>query len=205
MVLDDLLAREGLPAGERILIWAQALIWPGRWEELAACFDRARDDGVPRGHLEELLLQAILFCGFPRVVRAFRVLQESWPTEQPPVSGAPPLEDRAPAGHKLFAAIYQDNAESVQAMLKSYHAELHDFVLDTAYGRILSRPGLTPRLRELIAVAALVVMDQVPQLVAHGRGAMSFGADEEQVFEAIYTALQDLEEARGLQRRVVGG
>ena len=60
MVLDDLLARDGLPAGERILIWAQTLIWPGRWEELAACFTRARDEGVPRGHLEELLLQAIL-------------------------------------------------------------------------------------------------------------------------------------------------
>jgi alkylhydroperoxidase/carboxymuconolactone decarboxylase family protein YurZ len=89
-------------------------------------------------------------------------------------------------------------------MLKSYHGELHDFVLDTAYGRILSRRGLAPRIRELIAVAALAVMDQIPQLVAHGRGAMHFGADKEQVFEAVYTALQDPGEARRLQRKVVG-
>ena len=31
-------------------------------------------------------------------------------------------------------------------MLRGYHAELHDFVLDTAYGRILSRSALEPRL-----------------------------------------------------------
>ncbi len=204
MALDDLLARQGLSAGERILIRAQALIWPGRWEELAACFVRARDDGVPRSHLEELLLQAILFCGFPRVIRAFRVFAEVWPAEQPPTGGAVPLQKQAHAGRELFATIYQENTESVRAMLRSYHGELHDFVLDTAYGRILSRQGLPPRTRELIAVAALAVMDQIPQLVAHGRGALNFGADGEQVFEAIYTALQDAEEARRLQRRIVG-
>ena len=204
MSLDDLLARPGLSAGERILIRAQVLIWPGRWDDLATCFARSRDDGVPRSHVEELLLQAVLFCGFPRVVRAFRVLQESWPAERPPTGGALPLQDQAAAGNELFAAIYRGNTESVRAMLQSYHGELHDFVLDTAYGRILSRRGLPPRTRELIAVGALAMMDQIPQLVAHGRGALNFGADEEQIFEAIYTALQDGEEAKKLTRRIVG-
>lgn len=204
MELSKLLARGGLPAGERILARAQALIWPGRWEELAACFVRAREDGLPRSHLEELLLQAILFCGFPRIVRAFRVLEESWPAPEPPPADAPAPEDRVKAGRELFAAIYRDNADAVEAMLSRYHGELHDFVLDTAYGRILSRQGLSFRTRELIAVAALAVMDQIPQLVAHGRGAMHFGADGEQIFETIYTALQDAGKARQLQRRVVG-
>jgi alkylhydroperoxidase/carboxymuconolactone decarboxylase family protein YurZ len=204
MGLDELLARGGLPAGERLLIRAQALIWPGRWEDLAACFTRAQAEQVPRSHLEELLLQAILFCGFPRVIHGFRVLEESWPAPQPPAANAPPPQDRVQAGQELFTAIYQDKADTVQAMLKSYHGELHDFVLDTAYGRILSRSGLPPRTRELIAVGALAVMDQIPQLVAHGRGALHFGAEEEQVFEAIYTALGDTGEARRLQRKVVG-
>lgn len=204
MELAELLARPGLAPGERILIRAQAVIWPGHWEELAACFAQARDDGVPRTHLEELLLQAILFCGFPRIVHAFRVLEESWPALQPPAADAPPAQDRVAAGRELFGAIYRNNTDEVQAMLKHYHGELHDFVLDTAYGRILSRPGLAPRIRELIAVGALAVMDQIPQLVAHGRGALQFGADKEQIFEAIYTALEDEGEARRLQRKVVG-
>lgn len=202
MGLDELLARDGLPPGERILIRAQALIWPGSWEELAACFVRARRDRVPRNHLEELLLQATLFCGFPRIVHAFQVLEESWPAPAPPTADAIPPQDRAQAGQELFAAIYQENTEAVQGMLRSYHGELHDFVLDTAYGRILSRAGLSPRIRELIAVGALAVLDQVPQLVAHGRGAMHFGADAKQVFEAIYTALGDEGKAKRLQRKI---
>lgn len=204
MGLDELLARDGLPPGERILIRAQALILPGCWQDLGACFDRARRDGVPRSHLEELLLQAILFCGFPRIIHAFRVLEDSWPAQQPPPANAPPTRERVQAGQELFAAIYGENAETVQGMLRGYHGELHDFVLDTAYGRILARPGLEPRIRELVAVAALAVMEQVPQLVAHGRGAMHFGADGDQVFEAIYTALGDTGEARRLQRKVAG-
>ena len=47
------------------------------------------------------------------------------------------------------------------------------------------------RTRELIAVGALAAMDQVPQLVAHARGALAFGAAPAEVREALWTALPD--------------
>jgi AhpD family alkylhydroperoxidase len=74
-------------------------------------------------------------------------------------------------------------------MLATFHGELHAFVLDVAYGRILSRPALPPRDRELLAVAALAALQQTPQLVAHGRGAIHFGADPAALREALHVAL----------------
>jgi 4-carboxymuconolactone decarboxylase len=87
-------------------------------------------------------------------------------------------------------------------MLRGCHGELHDFVLDTAYGRILSRPGLSPRMRELIAVGVLALTDQVPQMIAHGRGARKFGATVDELREAIYTGVEDEDRTSQLARRV---
>ena len=76
-------------------------------------------------------------------------------------------------------------------MLAQHHGELHDFVLQAAYGRILTRPGLTARQRELLAVSALASLEQKPQLIAHARGALRCGATAGEVSEALYTALRD--------------
>ena len=162
----------------------------------------ARDRRVPRTSVEEVLLQGVLFCGFPRIVNGFRVLADEWPADAAPTRGGLPVEEQRAAGRELFDAIYGDNAPSVHQMLRSYHEELHDFVLESAYGRILTRPGLPPRIRELVAVGILALTDQVPQLIAHGRGARKFGADDAALREAIYCTTQDTERARELVARI---
>ena len=186
--LDTLLRRSGLKPEERLLVVAKTSVWPGDQLRLTECLRRCQGLGMARGLLEEVLLQAILFCGFPRVVNAFRTLQDAWPTTIGPRSGSLPPERRREAGDRLFGAVYGENADRVKELLIGYHAELHDFVIDTAYERILSRPGLEPRIRELLAVGVLALTEQIPQLIAHGRGAIRFGATEEEVREAIYTA-----------------
>ena len=156
-----------------------ASIGPADWERLRAELEGARTTGVPRGDVTETLLQATLFFGFPRTVSAFGVLAETWPDADAEPGAAVPPERRRADGTALFDAIYDRNAPDVHAMLAGYHAEFHDFVIESAYGRILARPGLSPRVRELCAVAALAVLDQIPQLVAHARGARRFGASDE--------------------------
>jgi AhpD family alkylhydroperoxidase len=216
--LEALLARTGLAAPERLLVLAKVAIWPGDLRRLTACVRRARDLAMPRVHLEEVMLQAVLFCGFPRVINAFKVLHEEWPpvglrdAAEPgagigcaagdPDGGGLPPADRRPAGDALFDTIYGEHAEAVRSMLLSYHGELHEFVLDTAYGRILSRPALSPRVRELMAIGVLAHTDQVPQLVAHGRGALRFGADHHQVREAIFSGTEDADYADTMLRRI---
>jgi 4-carboxymuconolactone decarboxylase len=200
--LEALMRRAGLRPEERLLIKIQACIWPGDHEGLAACLQLCRTLGVARSDVEEVLLQGVLFCGFPRIVNAFRVLNDEWPSTAAPAGGALPPEERERAGLDLFDAIYAGNANGVKAMLRGCHSELHDFVLDTAYGRILSRPGLSPRMRELIAVGVLALTDQVPQMIAHGRGARKFGATVDELREAIYTGVEDEDRTSQLARRV---
>jgi len=76
-------------------------------------------------------------------------------------------------------------------MLRGCHAEFHDFVLSTAYGRILTRPHLDPRARELVAVALLAVMDQPRQFTGHARGARHFGVTATELREALAMVFDD--------------
>ncbi len=200
--LDALLARSGLPAGTRLLALATTSIARGDASALTAAIDCARTRGIARGEFEETLLQSVLFFGFPRAVTAFETLARAWPAAIAPQGGALPEDRRRDAGTALFDRIYGRNADAVHAMLRGYHGEFHDFVIESAYGRILARPGLAPRERELIAVAALAAIDQVPQLVAHARGARTFGADNEAVREVLITALGDIPLVDDLMRRI---
>jgi 4-carboxymuconolactone decarboxylase len=202
--LDRLLSREGLAAKDRLLILAMSLVWSGDWCTLGACFAKARKREIPRTKLEEMLLQAVLFCGFPRVISAFDTLHDCWPPAAPPGGGGLEEGKQAEAGRNLFAAVYGKNTDAVRKMLLGYHTELHDFVLETAYGRILTRPALDPKLRELMAVGTLAAMDQIPQLVAHGRGALHFAATRKEIQETIYTTKGDEGLASKLLRKIEG-
>jgi 4-carboxymuconolactone decarboxylase len=57
--------------------------------------------------------------------------------------------------------------------------------VDTGYGRVLARPGLSTRARELITVAALAAMARERQLVSHLLGASRVGASRAELRRAI--------------------
>lgn len=187
--IDELFARPGLDPEVRAIACMQVATVRGDWPRLRATVHKARALGCRRDALAEGLLQGVLFYGFPRSITAFEALAEAWPAPVAPRGGSLPPAEQPAAGRALFTAIYANNTEAVAGMLAAFHGELHDFVLDVAYGRILSRPLLPPRDREILAVAALAALQQIPQLVAHGRGAMHFGADVIALREALYVAL----------------
>jgi 4-carboxymuconolactone decarboxylase len=202
MDLARLLARPGLDPGTRRLILAELAIAPADWPTFEAVIEDARRAGQRRSDFEEMLLQAVLFFGFPRLVTAFERLQAAWPAPPPQAGGGVPPAERTPAGRALFATVYGRNDEAVRARLAALHGELHDFVLEAAYGRILARPGLDLRTRELLAVAALAAQDQIPQLVAHGRAALALGAAPAALHEAVFCSLGDEQAAADCVRRV---
>jgi alkylhydroperoxidase/carboxymuconolactone decarboxylase family protein YurZ len=186
-----LLARPGLDVAVRLLVGAGVAACCGNWPGLRAWGEAARDRRRPRADLEETLLQGVLFSGFPRIVTAFEHLAAVWPAPAVPTGGGLPAGEQRAAGERLFAAIYGENTAAVAAMLRGFHADFHDFVLEAAYGRILTRPHLDPKTRELLATGLLAATEQPRQFAGHARGARRFGAGDEELREVLATVFDD--------------
>ncbi len=125
----------------------------------------------------ELVLQSFLFAGFPRCINGLvsfrRSFGEAVPSKHVQAADSLSLREK---GLTLFQRIYGHNTQKVLAALDECHEELQDWILEDAYGKILSRPALEPSVRELCAVAGLLVSGDMRQLSSHVRGALNCGA-----------------------------
>ena len=170
----------------------------------------ARD--VPPLHVEELVLQSYLFCGFPRALNAARewrrVSQRSAPAsdETEDVSLTEEWRER---GELTCAAVYGSMYEKLRLNVRDLHPALDSWMVVDGYGKVLSRPGLDLERRELCIVAACAAMGQDRQLHSHLHGARNVGVAPA-VISAAIDALADIigntrhEAARMLWARVKG-
>ncbi|UKA64372.1 carboxymuconolactone decarboxylase family protein [Arthrobacter sp. FW306-04-A] len=76
----------------------------------------------------------------------------------------------------------QSRAQQLMGDLAPKLAELTDEVL---FGDVWERPGLSPRDRSLVTVAALVALYRTDQLKSHLGRALDNGLTEEELVEAI--------------------
>src|SRR2546430_8862422 len=67
------------------------------------------------------------------------------------------------------------------------------------YGKILGRPGLDSKRRELCTLAAIAMQNAPRQLHAHLRGALNTGSSRDEVDEVIAVVEDDLTKDRALQ------
>lgn len=65
--------------------------------------------------------------------------------------------------------------------MRGFHPDLADWILEDGYGKVLSRPVLSVRERELLIVAVLGALNVPAQLKSHQLGALRVGADAAQV------------------------
>ncbi len=126
-----------------------------------------------------------LFAGFPRQVEAYGVLAGAGGLGAPAPGEFEDQTDLPQRGRTLFETIYGDQAGRVLAGLGDGHPDVPGWILGHAYGRVLTRPGLSARMRELLAVAALSVLHQERQLASHVRGAVRCGANEDEIRDAV--------------------
>ena len=74
----DLWQGDALAIEERSLITCTVLVALGREAEQRIHFRGARNLGIPREKLEEVLTQVAHYAGWPAAVSGFRVLDEVW-------------------------------------------------------------------------------------------------------------------------------
>ena len=144
--------------------------------------------------VEEVILQSYLFAGFPRTLNAARMWRAA--------SGVPaPTEDDGASsshfaewerdGEATCAVVYGRSYQLLRNNVRNLHPALDAWMITDGYGKVLSRPGLALRLRELCIVASCAAADQQRQLHSHLHGALNSGATAEEV-SATLDAVVDL-------------
>lgn len=130
----------------------------------------------------EVILQTHLFAGYPRAINALSAAHEIGVADSArplsEVAEAKPGKTWREAGESLCAAIYGAGYSQLRERMTALHPAIDRWMIEIGYGRVLSRPGLSARERELCAIAVLAGMDVVPQLESHLRGALRVGATE---------------------------
>jgi 4-carboxymuconolactone decarboxylase len=169
--------------------------------------------------IEEIILQSYLFAGFPRTLNAMRTWR-AVSDRAAPLSGelavdgssvgvaaavddsdealndaadgfAGDLETWRRRGEETCAIVYGDSYEKLRENIRSLHPALDDWMIVDGYGKVLSRPGVDLKTRELCVVAACAVSGQQRQLHSHLHGALNAGATPGEV-GGVLDALGDL-------------
>src|SRR6266581_5784554 len=185
------------------LVRIAAAIAAGKTAELEPRLGAARGAGVPVLWIEELLLQSLLVVGYPLALVAFGVWRK--------VSG--PLPDHgsghdaeqlahadweawAERGAVVCRDVYGRAYHKLLVNLRTLHPALEDLVLVDAYGKVIGRPGLDLKRRELCTVAAVAVLGTADQLHSHLRGALNTGASSHEIEAVLGLVDGDLDPER---------
>jgi 4-carboxymuconolactone decarboxylase len=207
----------GLDSRTAALVRVAAAVARGREAELRERLAAARAAGVPALWIEELLLQSTLVVGYPLALVAFA----AWRTVAGPAGaagaagaggaggggdsgdagGAERLAHAdwrrwAERGPAVCRAVYGRAYHKLLLALRALHPALEPLVLVDAYGKLIGRPGLDLKRRELATVAAIAVLGAPEQLHSHLRGALNTGASAAEVEATLALVDGDLDAER---------
>ncbi len=140
---------------------------------------------------EEVLLQSYLFMGYPVALNALALWRRR--TGRP---ASPPVEPADPElwrerGVRVCSVVYDGQYEILRALMEQIHPELDRWAVIEGYGKVLGRPGLDLRTRELCIAALLAGTTATRQLHSHLRGCLNVGASTENV-ERMLELVDDL-------------
>src|SRR6266480_4440713 len=196
-----------LDARTAALVRVAAAVARGKASELEMRFAAARDARVPGLWIEELLLQSMLVVGYPLALVAFGTWRGLGARIEG--DGAGP-EDLAHADWEAWAArgavvcreVYGRAYHKLLVNLRALHPALEHLVLVDAYGKVIGRPGLDLKRRELCTVATTAVLGTAEHLHSHLRGALNTGASAAEIDTVLEAIDGDLDaERRGTARK----
>ncbi|HTD58312.1 MAG TPA: carboxymuconolactone decarboxylase family protein [Solirubrobacteraceae bacterium] len=165
-----------------------AAIAQGYEPELRERVGPLRSSQVPVEWVEELLLQSVLMCGYPRTLVALMVWRKFGGVPAPkadPDAEYVNLDTWIARGEKTCALIYGDNYNKLRDSIRVLHPAIDTWMITEGYGRTLGRPGLDLVRRELCTVVQTAVLETPRQLHSHLRGALNAGATFGQVEGAL--------------------
>jgi 4-carboxymuconolactone decarboxylase len=176
--------QDSLDLQTRELVRFAAAIAQGDEPDLRERVRSVRVAQVPVVWVEELLLQSILMCGYPRALVAMSVWRKFSGVKAPALDAEASYDAQSEwtrRGEATCAIVYGDNYRKLRDNVRALHPAVDEWMIAEGYGRTLSRPGLDLMRRELCTVAQTAILETERQLHSHLRGALNAGADPMQV------------------------
>ncbi len=156
---------------------------------------------VAPAEAEEVLLQSYLFLGYPVALNALGLWRRR--------TGRPPSElvdeagvDWHERGQEVCRQVYGSQYETLREVLAGIQPELDRWAVVEGYGKVLGRPALALKVRELCIAAQLAGTDGTRQLHSHLRGCLNVGATVDEVTAAL-EAVEEIVGDRARQTRRV--
>ena len=180
------------------LVRVAAAVATGKVPELDARLAAAREARVPGLWIEELLLQSMLVVGYPLALVAFGAWRRVGGPAPVEGDGAEDLahadwQSWATRGAAVCREVYGRAYHKLLVNLRALHPALEDLVLVDAYGKVIGRPGLDLKRRELCTVATTAVLGTAEQLHSHLRGALNTGAAGAEIEAVLRLIGEDLD------------
>lgn len=190
----------GLDVATRKLVELSIVIATAREPELRAAMQHAARAKIDPTWVEELILQTYIFAGFPRALNAAREWRRASGIPAPR-SDTDSLAERAGGwrerGEATCSTVYGAAYERLRSNIRELHPALDDWMIVDGYGKVLGRPGLDLRRRELCVVAVCGALEQERQLHAHLHGALNAGATPAEVQDTLAIVSQHVDEETG--------
>jgi 4-carboxymuconolactone decarboxylase len=188
--------------GTRALIALCAAVGARNRAALSIAIDAAAEQADAL-EAEEALLQSYLFVGYPVALQAFAMWRERTGKSAPEQARPDSCTKWRARGQRVCETVYGGQYERLRENIAKLHPDMERWMLEEGYGKVLSRPGLELKVRELCIIGVLVGLDAPQQLYSHLRGALNAGATQEEVDTAVeiacaHSSLAAKETARGV-------
>ena len=189
----DVPGRDTLPSASTLdaetvaLIRLSGVIAAGTEPQVRDALVRAATECRPEW-VEEVVLQSYLFAGFPRALHAAREWRRISGRRAPATDEGEDFGKAArwrAEGEETCATVYGPFYERLRHNIRELHPALDAWMIVEGYGKVLSRPALDLKRRELCIVSACATARQDRQLHSHLHGAIHAGASPAEVASAL--------------------
>ena len=177
----------GLDDETRTLVRLAGIISAGSEAQVREALTRAAAECRP-SWVEEVVLQSYLFAGFPRALNSAREWRRISGLEAPASDNGENYENASEwrvQGETTCATVYGPFYERLRHNIRTLHPALDAWMIVEGYGKVLSRPALDLKRRELCIVAACATAGQDRQLHSHLHGALHAGASPADIRNAL--------------------
>ena len=183
-------SRAGLSLPDRMLCTLGALSVFPRLRALRRHIGAALDLGLTPLSLREIFIQTGLYAGFSAAEETLALAEEICAARGLPLppepDGTVTLDELTRRGRERMESLHGERSkDGYAAPTNRVAGALYGLAIQYGYGVIWFRPGLTPRQRALLAVAAFTAMRLPEQMRRFGHSALNVGATRPEVVEAV--------------------